>query len=219
MSFWNTARIELELNSNNPPILNSIKSCVGIACYEMRLGREVYISSSGRTKKTLRDGEQLSIPPGQFAILLVEEKLRMPKDVIGFISIKATSKLRGLVNVSGFHVDPGFNGRIKFSVYNAGANDIILSAGQALFPIWFASLEMAEPLGYTGDHQGQDGITNNDVMVLNNDVASPAELNRRMKVIEDAVKDWKIKLIAVVVVALSPLIGFYGTVIFKYMMR
>ena len=49
-----------------------------------------------------------TIPPGQFAFLLTEEVVSVPPDALAFISIRAKTKFRGLVNVSGFHVDPGY---------------------------------------------------------------------------------------------------------------
>ena len=58
--------------------------------------------------------------PGQFAFLLTDEIVEVPDSAMALISIKAKIKWRGLINVSGFHVDPGFKGRLIFSVYNAG---------------------------------------------------------------------------------------------------
>ena len=50
------------------------------------------------------------IPPGQFAFLLTAETVTMPDNAIAFISIKARLKFNGLINISGFHVDPGYRG-------------------------------------------------------------------------------------------------------------
>jgi dCTP deaminase len=55
--------------------------------------------------------------------------------------------------VSGFHVDPGFRGRLKFSVYNAGSESIILGVGERLFPIWFYELPEENEDEYVGRHQ------------------------------------------------------------------
>lgn len=60
---------------------------------------------------------------------------------MGFISIKATYKLRGLVNVSGFHVDPGRSGRLIFTVFNAGPATIHLERGLPVFLLWIADLD------------------------------------------------------------------------------
>jgi dCTP deaminase len=86
-------------------------------------------------------GGELVIPPGQFAFLLTEEFLRIPRCAMGFISLKFGVKAPGLINVSGFHVDPGFQGRLIFSVYNAGPSPIHLNRGQDVFLLWLADLD------------------------------------------------------------------------------
>jgi dCTP deaminase len=113
------------------------------AKYIMAIGDEVYISSSGEenTIRKLAPRESFSIAPGQFAYILTQEIVRMPADAIGFISINATIKFYGLVNISGFHVDPGYNGRIIFSVFNAGPIVIHLKQGDRIFPLWVAALD------------------------------------------------------------------------------
>ena len=62
-----------------------IKHCA----YEMALGNEVFISGEEhQIKKTLNKGEQIAIPPGQFALLLTDEVVKIPNNYIAFISIK-----------------------------------------------------------------------------------------------------------------------------------
>jgi len=79
-------------------------------------------------KTTVGVGKQIAIPPGQLALLITEEEVAIPTNRIGFISIKFTAKMRGLINVSGFHVDPGFKGKLKFSVLTqvVGTQSLIL---------------------------------------------------------------------------------------------
>lgn len=84
-----------------------------------------------------------SIPPGQFAFVLTEEVVNVPPGAMAFISMKATFKLKGLVNVSGFHVDPGWCGPLIFSVFNAGPSPVHLQRGLPLFLIWYADLDAA----------------------------------------------------------------------------
>ena len=51
---------------------------------------------------------------------MTKESIEVPLDALGLISIRSKYKLKGLINVSGFHVDPGFRGSLVFAVYNAG---------------------------------------------------------------------------------------------------
>jgi dCTP deaminase len=102
-----------------------------LAPFELQLGGEMRHIPGG----------ELVIPPGQFAYLLTEEFVRIPQCTMGFISLKFGVKGLGLINVSGFHVDPGFQGRLIFSVYNAGPSPIHLARGQDVFLLWIADLD------------------------------------------------------------------------------
>jgi dCTP deaminase len=103
----------------------------------------------------------------------------IPRNAIAFISIKSSIKFRGLVNVSGFHVDPGFEGHLKYSVFNAGSEDVVLQRGEAAFPIWFCNLDR-ETEKYNGAHANQVGITSADASSLQGEIASPGSLKRRL---------------------------------------
>ena len=148
--------------------------------YELSLGSEVFqTDSSPRTIKELKVGEKIQIKPGQFALLLTKEYVKIPNDKIAFISMKAGVKFKGLVNVSGFHVDPGFEGNLLFSVYNAGPSIITLSSGKNYFPIWFA--ELNESQVYKGNHEKQVRIPDEPVEALSQgDLASPNVLSQRI---------------------------------------
>jgi dCTP deaminase len=148
--------------------------------YELGLGPEAFVTSDGNDPKlSLGTDEEAIIPPGQFGLLLTEETVHIPDDLIAFISIKASIKFRGLVNVSGFHVDPGFHGRLIFAVYNAGSQPIRLSRGQPVFLIWFSAMDGLNP-PHDGAHQGQNTISSETVMRIQGVVASPAELKRQI---------------------------------------
>ncbi|WP_396157728.1 dCTP deaminase domain-containing protein [Flavobacterium sp.] len=148
--------------------------------YELSLGDEAFqTDTKPRSIKKLNPAEKIYIEPGQFALLLTEEKVKIPQDKIAFISIKAGIKFKGLVNVSGFHVDPGFEGKLLFSVYNAGPSTIVLNRGEKCFPIWFA--EITETDDYRGDHDKQQNIPNKPVEALSQgELASPNVLSKRI---------------------------------------
>src|SRR5438105_3719883 len=178
MAFWSSEKLKQVL-SQGKVIEPFDDTSVKHGAYELSLGPEAFLTSDDdKRKKILADGEQLVIPPGQFGLLLTEEKITIPNNAIGFISIKAGIKFRGLVNVSGFHVDPGFSGRLKFSVYNAGSKDIVLLRGDPLFPIWFANLDAPTPDPYAGSHKGQMAIDSQDIMNLHGVMESPAALSK-----------------------------------------
>jgi dCTP deaminase len=124
------------------------------ASYELVMGEEYYVSPASRehtqTVTRLGEGEAFVIPPGQFAFLLTDELVRVPEDALGFIALRSMElKFRGLVNVSGFHVDPGYCGRLVFAVYNAGPADVHLRRGMPLFEIFLCDLDQPTDRPYS----------------------------------------------------------------------
>lgn len=154
--------------------------------YELSLGDEVFLSGE---KKLVRLGDKtlnVTIKPGDFAILLTQEKVCIPRDLMGMISIKTTYKNMGLVNISGFHVDPGFEGKLTFSVYNAGPCEIILRYNDPIFIIFFATL--SEPIfdsdKYEGEHNNQENIASKDMNKLTGKPVSFFELESKLHKLE-----------------------------------
>lgn len=117
------------------------------ASYKLSIGKEIYVSPTAEaadpgTKSIVRlkSGEAFTIPPGQFAFILTEEVVKVGCNEMAFISMRAKTKYRGLVNVSGFHVDPRFEGHLTFAVFNAGPVAVHLRRGQPIFLIWYADI-------------------------------------------------------------------------------
>src|SRR5882672_4118589 len=84
--------------------------CLRQSSYDLRLGKQAYLVGDDAPVFLTNDEQYLTIPPGQFAILTCLEKLDLPRDLMGFINLRNNLKMQGLVNVSGFHVDPTFKG-------------------------------------------------------------------------------------------------------------
>jgi len=117
--------------------------CLRGANYDLRLGQDVYVTAEKVPKKLTAMGADgvVSIEPGEFGILMTHEYIFVPPDIIGFISVRLTFKQKGLVNISGFHVDPGFYGRLMFAVFNSGPNDVPLRYKERVFMIMFNELD------------------------------------------------------------------------------
>lgn len=187
MSFWSSQRLAGHLGSIvNQPGPNAV-DCNAIT---LRIGGEIYITPgvdnpapNSHTKKTLASAEAFTIPPGQFAFLVTEEKITIPRDAMGFISFKARFKMMGLVNVSGFHVDPGYSGQLTFSVFNAGPAPVHLQQGLQLFLLWLADLDA--PSAKHKTTPGLDGISMDVINSITGKVPSIFELEKR---IDDDVK-------------------------------
>jgi len=103
----------------------------------------------------------------------------VPAAALAFISVRATVKFGGLVNVSGFHVDPGYRGRLVFSVFNAGPAPVHLARGDDCFLIWYADLDRETTLVKTGE--GFDNIPTKLINPISGEIQSFEGLLAKIK--------------------------------------
>lgn len=117
--------------------------------YDLRLGSDVYVGGKSAPKKLSDAFPYLTIKPGQFAILTCYEGINLQKGDLekgelshmAFIALRSTFKMQGLVNISGFHVDPTHQGTLLFAVQNVGPSDILLKYKEPTFTIFFAQVK------------------------------------------------------------------------------
>jgi dCTP deaminase len=146
--------------------------------YDLRLGSEVYIVGNKVPDRLTRAKDYISLPPGQFAMLTCHEWLAIPSHLMAFITLRSSFKFQGLVNISGFHVDPTFEGKLLFAVQNVGPSDIRLRYLDPTFTIFFAEVQ-----GSTGsgrDRAPLSGIRLQDVQSLGGGSVSLAKLKKEL---------------------------------------
>ncbi|MDE0179673.1 MAG: deoxycytidine triphosphate deaminase [Gammaproteobacteria bacterium] len=182
-AFWSGETLRERLGTLIDPFVPELVDC---AAYTLAIGPEVYVSPhdqdaapSAVTIRQLSNGEAFTIPPGQFAFLLTEEVVSVPADALAFISIRAKTKFRGLVNVSGFHVDPGYCGQLTFAVFNAGPVPVHLKRGQPAFLIWYTSLDRTTAFKKNG--ATRKGIDPAVVTGIAGELQSLAGLSKKME--------------------------------------
>src|SRR5690606_20322911 len=107
----------------------------------------------------------------------------------------------GLINVSGFHVDPGYEGRFIFSAYNAGLTEIPVKRGEPLATIWFASLDQ-ETEGYY-KKSGLTDIPSKTIAGITGEIFSPMAMKERLENIETKVENQKNIIFGMVLVAIA----------------
>lgn len=170
-------------------VREEVENLVQEASLELRLGQEVFITKDRVPKLLAPEDQYVSIPSGEFALLTTEEKLSIPGDLTAFISIKLRYKILGLVNISGFHVDPLFKGRIVFSVYNVGPVDIVLRYNDPIFLIFFATVSTRVEGNRKGNEfQNQEHLKTETVMSLRAGGLSLTTLENRLSRLETTLK-------------------------------
>ena len=166
---------------------------VDVNAYNLRVGNGFYCTpdgsgEGGKINNSLQAGETFRIPSGQFAFLLTLETVAVPHDAMAFISMRTGKKFGGLINVSGFHVDPGYRGKLVFAVFNAGPGTIHVAQGEPFFKIWFADLDRtsAKPFLYTG--KSLEKIDTGLVQQMSNEIYSLQGLAEKIRDLETKIE-------------------------------
>jgi dCTP deaminase len=152
--------------------------------YTLRMG-EVYYRTGEREagyeqKKTpLTPGASFLIPPGQFAFLLSKETVKIPASAMALISMRTGIKFQGLINVSGFHVDPGYEGKLIYAVYNASPSAIQICEGDPIFKIWFCDLD--DTSNYLFNGKGLTDISTDMMKGMNKEIYSLQSLADKIR--------------------------------------
>lgn len=139
--FLSRRDIEHRKNDLFPEIWQYEHTNLSEVSYDLRVGDEVFLSEKRVPERLSENSQYILLPPGQFALVKTFEKISIPKDLLALLSIRSTYKFQGLINISGFHVDPTYSGYLIFAVQNVGPNDIRLKYKDRVFMIMFAELK------------------------------------------------------------------------------
>jgi dCTP deaminase len=223
LTFWSGDRIA-DRFAQEPKIVDPYNiGKIDCSAYTLTLGEQYFVTPNHdmKDRESIRQsltaptqqssGGSVSIPAGQFAFLLTEEALAMPHNAMGFISMKAKFKFKGLINVSGFHVDPGFRGKLVFAVYNAGPSKVNLSRGDPLFLLWLADLDAAATEKFSRDTRPPLLEISNDIINgVNHPIHSLQILSKKIDEMEREHKFFKLAvyLIAAAITTVIAVAGF-----------
>lgn len=190
MSFWSDADW-VKVGADGKPQGESVvepfdPNLAKHADYTLAIGDEVYLSE-GDKKAILKLSaeEDFVISPGQFCFIITSEVIHLSQKYLGFISIRASTKFYGLVNVSGFHVDPGYSGRLIFSAFNAGPTAIHLKQGERIFSLWVS--ELATP-AVAVPKVGYNSIPSALVNKISGEFLTAYQLREKISAAEEKIK-------------------------------
>lgn len=203
MSFWSGEKLEDRLLSEGL-VTPFKKERIDCASYTLTLGGSAFTSSDGQNRTEMvaqgkspgewnvLPGKTVTIQAGQFALLLTDEIVTIPSNAVGFISIRAKAKFDGLINVSGFHVDPGWKGRLIFAVFNAGPQDLVYERGMPLFLLFMADLDRYSKV-IKKDNPNYARIPAGLMQSLGGEVPSLYKLKKKTSEIETQIKAFEIR--------------------------
>ncbi|MER8602056.1 deoxycytidine triphosphate deaminase [Mesorhizobium sp. M0208] len=185
--FWSGEK----LLANQSVVMDFDPLHIDANAYNLRMGNVLFktaeLSGEHQGKTVLAEKQCFLIPPGQFAFLLTKEEVSIPSDAMAFISMRTRIKYQGLINVSGFHVDPGYKGKLIYAVYNASPSPVQICEGDPAFKIWFCSLDRTSSPPYLYDGKAINDIDNELVRGMSKEILSLQGLSEKIRQIESDV--------------------------------
>ncbi|MFB0563084.1 MAG: hypothetical protein ACETWM_17935 [Candidatus Lokiarchaeia archaeon] len=146
MCILNTQTIrEMCLNSK-PPLIESFeeKQLQG-ASYDLRLGEEYYKFNADGKKATdminkIEEYEEITIPPYDVCFVLMKEKVNMPNNLAGRISLGTNLIKQGVMLSVQPPVDPGYSGKIYGMLHNLSKKEVYITKEESVLTIEFIKL-------------------------------------------------------------------------------
>ncbi len=109
------------------------------ASYDLLIGKESLVSNNDN-KILLSENQSLHLEAGDFALVMSYEYFKMPLDIACSIGMKSTLARKGLILLAGMQIDPGFEGHLRFGLYNASPRKLTLDYQDSLCTIEFRKL-------------------------------------------------------------------------------
>ncbi len=144
------------------PVPESIRS----ASYDLRIGSEYYLADYDNRRGafsrvfptpigSLGPGRDkvLEIGPNEVVLLLAHERVQMPNDLVGHLSLKLDLLLKGLIMSSQSQVDAGYKGPIYALLYNLSDGPVTVRYLDPFLRLEFALLDAATARPYDGDYK------------------------------------------------------------------
>jgi dCTP deaminase len=133
------------------------KSQIGPACYELRMGTVYYDLTEGDRRIDATTSNTVLIKPGHRVVLITQEELAVPNNMIARVTSKGSLFSVGLSPVSTYG-DPGFVGNLGIVTQNLSDKYLVLPVGEPIAKVDFSLLSSPSQKPYQGQHGFQTEI-------------------------------------------------------------
>ena len=153
------------VNSGEIDIKDFSEKCLQPASYDLRVGEEGFTLSAGTVINIQNEGT-LKIQPGDFALVMTHEKLRLPANMLGRFGLRSVYARMGLLATVGPQVDPGFEGKLVIGIVNFSSQSIMLPYLTPFCSLELHRLKRSARDSYKGPYQGQEHLTDKIISKL-----------------------------------------------------
>lgn len=131
------------------------------ASYDLKLGSDVAITDKEHIIN-LKEQGTVVLRPGHTALVLTDEIIKLDNQHIARFGLISSLARAGLIASVGPQIDPGFEGKLVFTIRNISGKDVVL-----LYRDFFVTVEfhkLNEPTeSYKGFHQKKTRLTRGDI--------------------------------------------------------
>jgi len=107
--------------------------------------------------------EEHFLKPGHTAVVETLQTLNLPNDIAAFGFPPASVSAQGLLMTNPGHIDPGYSGRLCFTVINMGQESFHLKRGASIVTLLIFRLQTPAQRGY-GQRNPQAGVRRTSVI-------------------------------------------------------
>lgn len=147
------------------------------ASYDLRVGKE------GMTEEGLvniSEKKYIKIPRGVTVVISSLERIKLSTKLAARFGLRSHFARKGLILLSGPQIDPGFEGILNITIFNAGTSEVVLSYEDKIATVEFFILKTPASKSYSGSYQRQTKISSEEIELI-------AKKYRNFSEIEDAI--------------------------------
>lgn len=127
--------------------------------YDFHIGRAL-IAGRGVADKV---DFPLFLKPGDWMEIESLENVEISQNVGAIFGMPSGMSRRGILAFSGFHIDPGYKGKIFITLFNPSSDTYKIEYGKKLCTALFSKFEEKPEKVYHGNYQGQYGFPEKDI--------------------------------------------------------
>lgn len=157
-------------------------SAVQPASIDLHVG-EIYVPGStpeqqGGVKHPMT---KHAIGPGETAVIRTKEALKIPGDIAAFGFPPDSVSSMGILMTNPGHIDPGFEGKLKFTLINMSKKSFPVSADEVIATLLFIKIEQATKDYQQRRQNGKNGEPKQSVGTQSTEKGSVVEHDPRQK--------------------------------------
>lgn len=168
------------------------------ATYDLRVGKQGATTSTKKIVNLEEDG-YLLLKPGDFAIIVVLEKLRLSPQYVGRFGLRSKYARKGIIATTGPQIDPGYDGRLILGLTNLTPRAVSLPYKDDLVSVEFHRLEKPSTKPYSGPYQNKyelgpediESIVEAEAMTLSEVLTTLTSLSKNVGDLTNDVKTMK----------------------------